>query len=131
MIDQHAVMQLLVEACPSFAEEARQHVEEHGNDLLYVAAGTFARHLLVLHEAKDASALTKVASAIERLHVEGSPWVKEFATIGLLEAVQNVWSNNGADPERFRQFLGPESKQWWGGLNEFWSGRATHVKPGA
>ena len=131
MIKQSDVMQLLVEACPSFAGEARQHVEEHGNDLLYLAAGAFAHHLLALHQANNASALASVAAAIERLHVEGSSWVKEFATIGLLEGVQNVWSNNDADPARFKPFLGPESLRWWNGLNNFWSGQASHVKPGA
>ncbi|WP_341675499.1 hypothetical protein [Niveibacterium sp. SC-1] len=127
MIEQHEAMQLLVEACPSFSEEWLAHLQEHGNELLYVAAGAFAEHLLSLHQAGNLSSFPAVASAIERLHTEGSPWVKEFATIGVLEGIQNVWSCSPTDLERFTLFLLPESQAWWKGLNSFWSGKAPYV----
>lgn len=127
MIEQPEAMSLLVRACPSFAEGWREHVEEHGNELAYVAAGAFARHLLALHQANDISSFPAVAAAIERLHVDGSPWVKQFATIGVLEGVQNVWSHSNTDPEQFRRFLGPESQRWWQSLNNFWSGKTPYV----
>ncbi|MEE8615255.1 MAG: hypothetical protein V3T11_08620, partial [Roseateles sp.] len=85
-------------------------------------------HLLELHVANERSSFTKVAAAIERLHLEGTPWVKEFATIGVLEAVQNVWGNSGVDPEEFGRYLGPESRRWWDGLNKFWRGEAPYVR---
>lgn len=100
---------------------------EYGNDVLYVAAGELADHLLVLHRAGDSSTFPALAAAIEQLHVNGSPWVQEFATVGILEAVQNVWGNAGADPETFAIHLGPESLRWWKGLNNFWPGRAPIV----
>jgi len=127
MIEQHEAMSLLVEACPSFTEEWLEHLQELGNESLYVAAGSFARHLLSLYQASNLSSFPAVAAAIERLHTEGSPWVKEFATIGVLEGVQNVWSHSPTDPERFALFLLPESQGWWRGLNSFWSGRMPHV----
>jgi hypothetical protein len=46
--------------------------------------------------------------------------VKKAATIGLLEGNQNVWGNNGSDPEEFRIFLISESAKWWNQLNLFW-----------
>lgn len=128
MIKQDQVMQILVEACPSFAAEWHLHVQEHGNDLLYAAAGAFADHLLALYRRGDLASLSAVAQAIERLHVEGSPWVKELATIGILEGVQNVWRNNQADPEYFAALLLPESQRWWRGLKNFWSGNAPAVR---
>ncbi|MBK1614719.1 hypothetical protein CKO44_14690 [Rubrivivax gelatinosus] len=128
MIQQTEVMSLLLKACPGFSEAWAEHLREHGNDLLYVAAGSFARHLLSLHESGQLSLLPAAGEAIEQLHVNGSPWVKEFATIGLLEGIQNVWSHCNADPEFFRQFLGPESQRWWVGLNKFWSGQAPRVQ---
>jgi hypothetical protein len=128
MIEQSEVGPLLVEACPAFAEEWRSHVAEHGNDLLYVAAGDFARHLLLVHQRGEVAPLVAAARVIEQLHREGSPWVKEFATIGILEGVQNVWSNNQVDPERFAEHLLPESQRWWRGLNKFWSGQASVVR---
>lgn len=128
MIQQAEVMPLLLGACPTFSETWAEHVQEHGDDLLYVAAGSFANHLQSLFQSGQSSALTAVGVVIEELHVSGSPWVKEFATIGLLEGIQNVWSNNNADPESFRQFLGPESQRWWAGLNNFWSGQSPRVQ---
>lgn len=129
MIQQDEAMPLLVEACPSFQEEWLRHVQEHGDELLYMAAGAFANHLLSLYQANDLSSFAAVAAAIERLHTQGSPWVKEFATIGVLEGIQNVWSHSSVDPEAFADFLLPESRRWWEGLNRFWSGKAPSVEP--
>lgn len=129
MIQQDEAMPLLVEACPSFQKKWLEHVQEHGNELPYAAAGAFAEHLLALYQANDLSSFAAVAAAIERLHIHGSPWVKEFATIGVLEGIQNVWSHSPTDPESFARFLLPESRRWWEGLNRFWSGKATSVEP--
>lgn len=128
MIQQAQVMPLLLGACPTFSAAWGEHVQEHGDDLLYVAAGSFANHLLSLFQSGQSSALAAVGAVVEELHVSGSPWVREFATIGLLEGIQNVWSNNNTDPESFRQFLGPESQRWWAGLNNFWSGQSPRVQ---
>jgi len=129
MIEQNETMTLLAEACPSFQDTWHQHLQENGNELLYMAAGQFAHHLLALHKTNDLSSFPAVGAAIELLLVEGSPWVKEFATIGVLEAIQNVWVNNDRDPEQFRQFLGIESLQWWEGINKFWASEAKYVGP--
>ena len=131
MIEQHEAMPVLLAACPSFSDGWREHVEEHGGDLQYVAAGEFARHLLALYEAENVASLSAAAAAIERLHVEGSPWVREFVTIGVLEGIQNVWSHNNVDPNHFAALLGPESRRWWQGLEEFWSGKAPDVRADA
>jgi hypothetical protein len=128
MIDQPDSMPLLVSACPSFAPSWLEHQAEYGNEVLYVAAGTYAQHLLDLYSSKEMSTFLAVAAAIEKLHLEGTPWVREFATIGVLEAVQNVWRNAGVDPEEFGDYLGPESRRWWDGLNKFWRGEAPHVR---
>jgi hypothetical protein len=67
---------------------------------------------------------------IERLHVEGDSYVREAATIGLLESIQNQWGNNGVDPENFFPFLLPESARWWKSLNKFWTGESKYVGEG-
>ena len=128
MLEANQVPQLLIAACPAFAGPYREHVAEHGEELLYVAAGVFAEHLLALNNAGRNDQLVRAAEVVERLHVEGTPWVKGFATIGILEAVQNVWSNGGADPELFARHLGPESLRWWTGLNNFWKGSSPVVR---
>ncbi|MDD2800595.1 MAG: hypothetical protein PHE96_03980 [Methylococcales bacterium] len=120
-------MKILVEACPSFTEEWEGHLRENGNELLYSAAGAFADHLLALYRLNDTLCFGAVGVAIERFYTEGSPWVREFATIGILEGIQNGWSNNEANPEDFVSFLGSESRQQWQSLNDFWNGKVPHV----
>jgi hypothetical protein len=94
---------------------------------LYTHLGDFAHHvvdLLVRSEIAELSALTQ---ELERLHFEGDDFVKEAATIGLLEGIQNVASHRGAATKDLEQALGPETRRWWASLNAFWSGRIPHV----
>jgi hypothetical protein len=121
MITKTQVIPMLAEACPSF-----QSAEE----LLYVALGDFARHLLELHQRCETATFPAVARVIERLHTEGDPDVKEAATIGLLEGIQNVWSNCDVDPVLFTTHLLPESRRWWDELNAFWRGERRYVGEG-
>lgn len=130
MIAKPQVIPMLLEACPSFRPVWEQHLSENGEEILYVALGDFARHLLELFQTHKTEAFPGVARVIERLHVEGDPYVREAATIGLLEGVQNVWGNNNVDPELFLPFLLPESARWWKSLNKFWSGESRHVGEG-
>ena len=132
MIEQNQVMPLLLRACPSFEEDWSTFLAEHGDEpLLYVSAGDFARHLLSLYRAGRVQELLPVVDAIERMHYEGSHWVKEFATIGILEAVQNAWAPDSAGLKEFGQMLGPESRSYWSGLNDFWHGKAIQNLPSA
>lgn len=127
MIEQTEAMQILVDACPSFEDHWKQHVEAYGNDVLYVAAGTLAAHLLERFQAGDTEEFSAIGTAIEKLHTEGTPWVREFATVGVLEGIQNVWGRSTTSSEAFAAFLGPKSQSWWRALNKFWSGGVSNV----
>jgi hypothetical protein len=116
------VFAILLEACPSFRESYEESVADYGAELLYIHAGAFARHLLALHLAGTRDEFPAAGSAIERLHGEGDHDVRELATIGVLEDIQNVWGNAGVDPDEFLPFLGPLSTKAWNDLNRFWSG---------
>ena len=131
MIETNEVLDMLVQACPTFAAARDEHVAEYGNEVLYVAAGEFARHLLRLQLLNTTSCFVQVGATIERMHTDGTPEVKEFATIGLLEGIQSVWGHSSISPEEFLRYLGPESRSWWQGLNNFWSGKAPVVRSGA
>jgi len=127
MIELRQTIDVLLEACPSFRPAWDEHRGEHGEELPYVAAGLFAHHLLSLFRSGDKTCFASVGAAIERLHTKGSPSTREFATIGVLEGIQNVWGNGGADPEEFVRYLGPESRRLWQSLNDFWSGKVPYV----
>jgi hypothetical protein len=117
-------MPLLMEACPSY------RLPPDDQALLYVTLGDFARHLLQLQRQSRTEEFSAVARAIERLHVEGDHYVREAATISLLEGIQNAWSNSGTDPVLFVQHLLPVSAKWWQSLNGFWRGKSKFVGEG-
>ena len=126
-IEQNQVMPLLLNACPSFTEKWEDYVREEDTALIYLCLGEFARHLLELYRQGEVGEFPAIADAIERLHIEGISYVREAATIGLLEDIQNIWGNNNVDPEQFAKYLKPESAKQWKSLNDFWEGDIPYV----
>jgi hypothetical protein len=130
MITKEQVMPLLLDACPSFTEKWAEHraywEDEH---LLYIDLAEFNRHLIELHKNKQIAEFSAVFDVVEKLHLEGDNYVREAATIGLLEGIQNVASHseNEVDVEDFAQYLKPESAKWWQQLNDFWEGKIPYV----
>ncbi len=124
------MISLLVEACPSFKPILDEHRRYHDEELPYIVLGELALHLLELHQQHRTEVFPAVGQVIERLHVEGDQYVREAATIGLLESIQNVWGNNDVDPELFVHWLLPVSLKWWQSLNDFWCGKSKFVGEG-
>jgi hypothetical protein len=133
MIAKNDMMGVLLNACPSFASRWQAFLEEwrgEGDDLpLYVALGDFARHLIGMQERGETDHLARVFQAIERIHKEGDLYVREAATVGLLEDLQNLNLHSRTRPEQFVPYLGEESARSWAGLNRFWSGMVDRAKP--
>ena len=125
MIGKNNMMPVLNEACPSFApkwEEFQNKWRKEADDLpLYIVLGDLARHLIGMVERGEVAGLPAVFAAIERLHVEGDHYVREAATVGLLEDLQNlILHSGGTDPEQFRPYFGPATAKWWDKLYGFW-----------
>jgi len=117
MITDEQVIPSILSVCPSFlcVYEASDDKE-----LPYCIMGELAHHLMGLQLRKETGEFEPLCEVIERFHVDGVPTVRELATIGLLESIQNVWGNNSLDPEIFRFYLLPESQNRWDELNDFW-----------
>ncbi len=129
MILRDQTIPLFLEACPSFGEKWKQHRAFYGDeDLLYVDLGKFAHHLVELHRVGRRDEFPAVFEVIERLHLEGDAYVKESATIGMLEDIQNVVRNCDVNPEEFSVYLKPESMKWWRRLNDFWDSKIAYVE---
>lgn len=122
-------MPLLLVACPSFTDVWKQIESENGPDspgesrLHYVDAIEFAAHLVGQLRAGNRTEVSAAFVVIERLHLEGDAYVRELATIGYLEGLLDL-----DDPDRFKEYLGPESQRWWRGLIAFWSGKIPTVQ---
>lgn len=117
----------MLSACPSFEptwREFAQDAERSPNEdpLYYVLLGDLARHLLALQAAGSTDELPAVFEVVERWHTEGDYYVKEAATIGLLEGIQNNASHRDFDTGVFETWLKPETKKWWLKLNRYWDG---------
>jgi hypothetical protein len=131
MISHSDVFYLFLEACPTFSAGWKEHMNEYGNTHLYLAAGDLSDHLLSLYKTGDTACFQAVADVIERLHTEDSTSLRELATIGILEGIQNGWASNNVDPEKFAVHLGQVSRWWWDSLNDFWAGSVPYVGFGA
>jgi hypothetical protein len=118
------VMPLLLQACPSFRGpwSLYQCDPSYEAGFLYVDLGEYARHVVHLGKAGGVAELDAVFAAIERLHIDGDEYVKEAATVGLLEAIQNAAAHAGLPSALLVPHLGPISAAWWRELEKFWSG---------
>jgi hypothetical protein len=129
MILRQQVLDLLLEVCPSYRRrwEAYRSASDFDEGSLYVHLGDFAAHVVDLLERNDLAELSALAAEIEHLHVEGDDYVKEAATIGLLEGIQNIAGHRSIPTKGLEQALGVETRRWWTSLDAFWSGKIPHV----
>jgi hypothetical protein len=121
---------MLLSACPSFQRAWDEYANDpaYDEELLYIHLAEFANHLVSLLKSQDVSEFEAVFAVTEALHVEGDAYVREAATIGLLEGIQNIAENRDLDPELFVPYLKPESARWWKKLNAFWNGDVTALR---
>ena len=124
MIEKQDMMQPLLHACPSFQVDWNAFLDEWSEDEekpIYLALGQLARHLISMLVADDALGLERAFGVVERWHLEGDAFVREAATIGLLENLQNADLHDSTSPTDFERFLLPESTRWWRKVERFWS----------
>jgi hypothetical protein len=118
------MMPKLIETCPSFVPKWQEFLAEwRGEDdlPLYIALADLARHLIGLVERGEMDEMPAVFRVVERWHVEGDEYVREAATVGLLEALQNLnLHEHGTNPAQFRAMLGPQSLRCWDELAASW-----------
>jgi hypothetical protein len=125
MISKNDMFEPMLAACPTFVPAWRAFLNEWEDSKeglpYYLALGDLARHLVEQLDAGTTKQFEAVFDVVERWHCEGDSYVKEAATIGLLEGIQNNSGHSGIDPRRFEFWLKPESKRWWDKLNRFWN----------
>jgi hypothetical protein len=103
---------------------------DYEGGLLYLDLGEFAHHVVELMRTGATTEFPAIFEAVERLHVDGDAQVKEAATIGLLDGIQNIAGHAGVPAQSFAPHLKPESAKWWVELNNFWEGKAPYVGAG-
>lgn len=87
----------------------------------YLALAALARHLIACLQAGDTGRFGNVFDVVERWHLEGEHYVKQAATVGLLEDLQNENLHDTTKPTDFLPWLRPESKRYWDKVERFWA----------
>jgi hypothetical protein len=113
------MMDLILDACPSFRPTYEEFLAEWEGDepAVYLALGDVARHLEGMMERGETKQFPEIFAVVERWHVEGEHFVREAATVGLLEGIQDPIA---PDQSPFLPYLGAESRYWWDKLIRFW-----------
>jgi hypothetical protein len=118
MIRKDDMFRPLLDAYPVFAPAWRKFVEEwkdHKDGLpLYLVLGELGRHLIDRFKIGRTEEFASVFAVVERWQCEGDDFVREAATVGLLESIQTLAGHEDLDPSYFEKWLGPESKRWVG-----------------
>lgn len=126
-ISKSEVMELILQACPSYRKQWDEYIQknyESGDEqLIYIDLSDFATHFVELYKKNKLSEFPAVFDVIELLHVSGDDFVKEAASIGLLEDLQNRLLSNEINTNVFIQYLKPQSLKWWNYLNDLWDGK--------
>jgi hypothetical protein len=123
MIARNEMFEDVLTACPAFSSTWQEFCQEWEGEAelpIYLALGDLARHLIGMLENREDSELKAVFEVVEQWHLNGDPYVKEAATIGLLEDIQNEGLHNTTTPDEFVRFLLPESKFWWAKVKALW-----------
>lgn len=118
-------MDSMLQACPSFRPVWDEFLAEWSteNDKpIYLALASLARHVIELLAAQRNTELASVFVVVENWHIDGDAYVREAATIGLLEHLQNDNLHDSTTPGQIEPFLMPESLKWWRKVDEFWNG---------
>jgi hypothetical protein len=114
-IEERFVIPLIILAAPNMKEKLADPLETHFHALANLSA-----HIVESYRKGALEEIPRIFNLIERLLKNGEKSVKEAATIGFLEGVQNLSAWAGISPEVFIPWLGHESKRDWDALNNFW-----------
>lgn len=123
MIDASQMMQRIVDTCPNFAPTYDSFVAEWQDEPEtphYLLLADFSRYLITLLDNKKQKELNAAFALIELLHTDGDKYVREAATIGILENLQNRNLHSTTTPDEFVEFLQPTSFKYWQKVEDFW-----------
>lgn len=116
---------LILEVCPSFRAASDEFVDDWKDDPdglpQYLALSELARHVIGMLERNEIDGVKAIFRVVETWHLDGDPYVKEAATLGFLEDIQNTNLHKGSTaPNDFLELLLPETKYWWSKVEDFW-----------
>ncbi len=113
MISREKMFEPLLKVSEGFRPVCDEFIEEwkDGEELpQYLVLSDLARYISKLIAESREKELKEIFSVIERWHLEGDDYVREAATVGILEDLQNTNVVGVGVPEQVETYLLPESK---------------------
>lgn len=126
---------MLLAADPSFQPVWDSHRVDGDEPLTYAVLGDLASHLLAKLRDGDRDSLKAILHVVELWLEQGARSVREAATVGFVEDLQNINLHRGTTPADIVPFLGPRGRLAWGDVEAFWRDgelipdRTTKVRP--
>lgn len=127
VIKKGEVLESLYKFSPEFRKIVFMEYDEEERQLEYIIVGRYAKFLVDRYKDYPLTDFSREAEFIENLLLQDDSYVRELATIGFLEGIQNIWGNNDVDPNQFYKYLLPEGRKWWKELERFWNGEVKYV----
>lgn len=124
MILREDMFKLILEVSDGFKPVWNEFVSEWKDDAelpQYLALAKLARYISRLVAESRTQELSDIFEVIERWHLEGDDYVREAATVGILEDLQNTNIVGTGVPDKVQKLLLPKSKQQWTKICDFWS----------
>lgn len=125
MIERSQMFEPMLEAHPEFSELWDEFIKEWLSEPeglpYYTLISDVVRECSKILATGQKHRIRKVLSVVERWLLEGDKYVREAATVGFLEDLQNGNLHEGTTPEDFVEFLGPECSFWWKKVERFFS----------
>lgn len=124
MITREEVMNLFIEACPSFKENWEAYIsseeDRNSSTVLYSDLTCFANYLVCQKDNEMMIETKIVFDIIEQILQQGDTFVKEAITVGLLEDIQNILISQSMGLNVFNMYMHKETKKSWRDLTDFW-----------
>src|SRR5437879_13841291 len=135
MIKEKDILPRLVQACPEYGSVLNEFLHEETDAgrsvrVTYSEVGDFARWLVGRVADGAITGIQPFGTELERLLTEGDEETRQFATIGLIEDIQEGCVETGVDPDLFMHSLGPVSRDKWFAIVRFKFARRMDRWPG-
>ena len=124
MISREDMFKPILEVSDGFKPVWNEFVSEWKDDAelpQYLALSKLAGYISRLISESRTRELSDIFEVVERWHLEGDDYVREAATVGLLEDLQNINVVGWDVPDKVHKLLLPKSKQQWAKISEFWN----------
>ena len=123
MITKAQMIEPILAVSPGFSPAWNEFLNEWPDEKelpIYLALSELARYIAKLHTGGKIEELKNIFLVVEKWHLEGDSYVREAATVGLLEDLQNSNVVGDGVPRALEEHLLPETRKWWDKVNIFW-----------